>query len=86
MVQLSLHCVDPFGEIVGGNTKKVHGRIRLDGRNLAHQVRLMINEHKRRLEALILLQVKEVSVEIPDNRRFWKVTAKFNRIRLLYFS
>ena len=46
----------------------------------------MINEHKRRLEALILLQIKEVSVEIPDNRRFWKVTAKFNRIRLLYFS
>ena len=61
-------------------------RIRLDGRDLAHQIRLMINEDKRRLEALILLQVKEVSVEIPHNRRSWKVTAKFNRIHLLYLS
>ena len=58
VVRLSLHSVDPIGEIVGGNTKKVHARIRLHGRDLAHQIRLMINEHKRRLEGLILLQVK----------------------------
>ena len=86
MVQLSLHSVDPIGEIVGGNTKKVHARIRLHGRDLAHQIGLMINEHKRRLEALILLQVKEMSVEILHNRRYRKVTAKFNRIHLLYLG
>ena len=86
MVQLSLHSVDPVGEIVGGNTKKVHARIRIDGRDLAHQIRLMINEHERRLEALILLQVKDMSVKILHNRRYRKVTAKFNRIHLLYLS
>ena len=44
MVQLSLHSVDRIGEIVGGNTEKVHARIRLYGRNLVHKIRLMINE------------------------------------------
>ena len=86
VVQLRLHSVDPIGEIVGGDTKKLHARIRLHGRNLAHQVWLMINEHKRRLEALVLLQVMEVSVEIPHNRRYRKGTAKFNSIHLLYLS
>ena len=47
---------------------------------------LHTSEHKRRLEALILLQVKELSVEIPHNRRYRKVTATFNRIHLLYLS
>ena len=84
MVQLGLHSVDPIGEIVRGNTKKVHARIQLNGRDLAHQIQLMINEHKRRLEGLILLQVEEVRVEIPHNRRYQRVTAKFNRIHLLY--
>ena len=46
----------------------------------------MINEHKRRLEALIVLQVMEVSVEIPHNRRLRKGTAKFIVIHLLYLS
>ena len=46
----------------------------------------MINEHKRRLEALVLLQVMEVSVEIPHNRRYRKRTAKFNSIHPLYLS
>ena len=86
VVQLSLHSVDPIGETVGGDTKKVHARIRLDGRNLAHQVWVMINEHKRRLEALIVLQVIEVSVEIPHNRRYRKGTAKFSVIHLLNLS
>ena len=57
VVQLILQSVDAIGETVGGDTKKVHARIRLDGRNLAHQVWLMINEHKRWLEALIVLQI-----------------------------
>ena len=52
----------------------------------AHQVWLMINEHKRTLKALVLLQVMEVSVEIPYNRRYRKGTAKFNSIHLLYLS
>ena len=86
VVQLSLHSVDPIGEAVGGDTKKVHARILLDGRNLAHQVWLLINEHKRRLEALIVLRVMEVSVEIPHNRRYRKGTAKFSVIHLLYLS
>ena len=84
VVQLSLHSVDPIGEIVGGDTKKVHARIRLDGRNLAHQIWLMINEHKRRLEAVIVLQVMEVSVELPHNCRYRKRTAKLMVIHLLY--
>ena len=46
----------------------------------------MTNEHKRRLEALIVLQVMEVSVEIPQNRRYRKGTAKLSVIHLLYLS
>ena len=86
VVQLRLHTVDPIRESVGGDTKKEHARIRSDKRNLAHQVWLTINEHKQRLEALIVHQVMEVSVEIPHNRRYRKGTAKFGVIHLLYFS
>ena len=86
MVQLILHSVDPIGETVGGDTKKLHARIWLDGSNLAHQVWLMINEHKRRLEALSLLQVMEVSVEIPHNMRYRQKAAKFSVNHLLYLS
>ena len=46
----------------------------------------MINEHKRRLEALIVLQVMELSVEILHNMRYRKGTAEFSVNRLPYLS
>ena len=46
----------------------------------------MINEDKRRLEALIVFRVMEVSVEIPHNMRYRKGTAKFSVNHLLYLS
>ena len=48
LVQLILHSADPIRETVGGDTKKVHARIRLDGSNLAHQVWSMINEREKK--------------------------------------
>ena len=67
-----------------GTNQGVHARIRLDGSNLAHQIWLMINEHKRRLEALSLLQVMEVSLKMPHNMRYRQGAAKFIVNRLLY--
>ena len=78
MVQLIPHSVDPISETVGGDTKKVHARIRFDGSNLAHQIWLMINQRKRRPAALSPLQVMEVSVEIPHNMRYRQGAAKFS--------
>ena len=46
----------------------------------------MINERKSSPEALSLLQVMEVSIEIPHNMRYQKGAAKCSVYHLLYLS
>ena len=86
VVQLILHFVDPISGTVGGHTKKVHARIRLDGHNLARQVWLMVHERESSCEARSLLQVMEVSIEKPHDMRYRQEAAKFCVFHLLYLS